>query len=655
MKRKTTLACLLALALLLGLLSGCGVRTAADPAANGPTAEPTAEPKPGGTDPDRPQVEHRPSFAPVELGETRTAGSYDEVRTLLAEARTSYGYGYYAEDAEIAQAEPAEGWSTVANATEAPTAEAAGRGSGEDYGTNVQVAGIDEADNVKTDGDYLYVATTHGFLILRADGAQTEVVSRVEALQEGDDEYCYVTGLFVRNDRLALLYDYNRWGWTNGEYEDVSCTKLLIYDVSDRTAPVRVTELGQDGSCTGARMNDGVICLITGTWVGYVYDDAEPADYVPCVYNDAGAALLPAERIYLCQEAQEASYTVVGLYALDSAEALDTCAFTDACDTVYMDQDALYLARTVWTEEESGPYTEAQYTVTDHTTQTTTEIKKLGLADGVTLLATGSVPGSLLNQFSLDVYEGNLRVATTINNEAYSVYEDEQYGWSNYRWYDAERNNRVAVLDGALQQIGSLEDLVADEQIYSVRFLGEIGYVVTYESIDPVFAIDFSDPTAPTLLSSLELPGVSQYLHPYGTGRLFGFGQAVDEDAVSGGLQLSMFDVSDPRTVSLEGQTVLPDTYSQALYDHHAILVDAARDLICFPLYDYDEGESAYAIWHYEDGTFTTDGTLALDYYADDARGIALGDYLYICSPSVTYVAALDGMELVAELSEAVG
>lgn len=673
MKVRKGLALFLALMMLTGLFAGCAKEQSAEPVSTDP-AQQSETLQPAESSPAESQQgvserpEHTPELAPVTLEAAKPAGSYEEIRTLL-QGVSGYAYGGGGSgDAVSAEAPAATGAPTEAGAVyngalaepDAPASEEGRYGDG-DYGTNVQVAGVDELDSVKTDGTLIYVMTTQGFLILKAAGADTAISCRRNVLAPDESEedgkftvYRNPLGIFVGKNRLALLYNYNSWGEVDGKWQDLNGTRLAIYDTGDPEDPKLLADLGQDGWYTGARMIGDTIYLISSDYVGWIEENAAPEDYVPCVYNGADATLLPADRIYLCPEPDSVSYTVVGAYDLQSAAALDNCAFTDACDTVYMNADALYLGRSISTETESEPYTENQYTVVDHSYQTTTEIKKLTLGETLELRATGTVPGELLNQFSLDAYDGNLRVATTILGQSYSVYTDEAYGFENYDWQDGSMNNRITVLDGDLKEIGALDDLVEDERIYSVRFLGELGYVVTFESIDPVFAIDFRDPTAPKLLSALELPGVSDYLHPFGEGRLFGFGRAVNEDGRSEGLQLSMFDISDPTNVTLEGKLVLPDTYSEASYDHHAIFVNTARGMIGFPMNDYGSG-TVYCVYSYADGAFTENAAIDIDYYTDNMRGLLIDGMLYICCESVTYVIDLSSFRIVTSVSDAMG
>lgn len=675
MKRKNLLALLLVTALVLSLLAGCaGTKepeetptTAENPTAeSGATQEnPTANPDETTTDPgtDEPaKPVHEPQIAASEPGVITLAASYEEIRDALRQA--GYNYSGYANATPEATIDDGEKFDGVASDSAAVNAEGgAGGYGGEDFGTNVQVAGIDEADSVKTDGVYIYVVNESDVNILRVDGANTEVVGKIISNLNNpfyDDEngstYYYVDGLLLRGDKLALIYSFNKWGWDEDSWYDVNETHLAIYDISDVANPRLYADVGQDGSFRSARMKDGMIYLVTTNYISYVDDDAAPESYIPRVCSLGSYSILPAERVYLCPDPGDRSFTIVGSYDLAEGKSVDACAFTGNTDVDYMNADALYLARSVYNEEQSEPYTENQYTVVDHVSHTTTEIKRIPLSGTLEMDKSCEIEGSLLNQFSLDVYNDYLRAATTTYSYSYSVFTDETYGWDNFYWNDDNKqNNRVTILDSNLDVVSILDDLAADERIYSVRFLGDVGYVVTYQSIDPVFTLDLSDPTNPTLESALEVPGVSQYLHLFSDGKLFGFGQAVDENAVSDGLQLSMFAVGDPKNVTLEGKEIIEDSYSEALYNHHAILVNGSLNLIAFPMENYSDWESRYVVYSYENGTFTQRGNVMLDFFPEGARGIAIDGMLYICGGYQTYVIDLSTYQVVASLSEAMG
>ena len=248
---------------------------------------------------------------------------------------------------------------------------------------------------------------------------------------------------------------------------------------------------------------------------------------------------------------------------------------------------------------------------------------------------SGDVPGYLLNQFSMDEYEGNLRVATTV--------------WET-------NSNSLSILDPSMNIVGSIEDIAKGESIYSVRFMGARGYVVTYRTMDPLFVFDLSDPKKPVLTGELEVPGFSNYLQPVGENLLLGIGadtydiyrrDASGKDVVigtrQGGIKFSLFDVSDignPKEIS---KYIMGDSgsSSEAFYNHKAIMVDKTNENIGIDAYvanedQTNESKQGAVIMSYKGNKLTLKGFLASEasgvygYDIPYARRILyIGDELY--------------------------
>ena len=210
------------------------------------------------------------------------------------------------------------------------------------------------------------------------------------------------------------------------------------------------------------------------------------------------------------------------------------------------------------------------------TDQTTTVVHKVAIKDGAfTYIAKGEVPGTLDNQFSMDEFNGNLRLATTS-----SVYtQSGQYTYNN-----------VYVLDGKMSTIGSLTHIAEQESIYSTRFIGDRLYMVTFKRIDPFFVIDLSTPENPKILGKLKIPGYSDYLHPYDATHIIGVGKETTTNEWGGvsvsGVKLALFDVSDVTNPKQLDKVQIGDAGSDsaALTDHHAFLFDKAKNLLVIPV-----------------------------------------------------------------------
>ncbi|MBU0723272.1 beta-propeller domain-containing protein [Patescibacteria group bacterium] len=218
----------------------------------------------------------------------------------------------------------------------------------------------------------------------------------------------------------------------------------------------------------------------------------------------------------------------------------------------------------------------------------------------------GIVPGHLLNQFSLDEYEENLRVAITIG------------GRNQFRWQygiDMEEENDVYVLDEKMKTIGKVTGLGKDEKIYSVRFIGDRGYLVTFKQIDPFFVLDLSDPRNPQVTGELKIPGFSSYLHPISDNIILGIGREGSK------VKMSLFDVSDPKNPTEVAKYMLNEYWSEIQNTHHAFLQDSKHEVFFMP------GDQGGFVFSYKNNELkmvkAVSGLRA-------RRAVYLDDYLYI-------------------------
>ncbi|MGM9975274.1 MAG: beta-propeller domain-containing protein, partial [Clostridiaceae bacterium] len=192
---------------------------------------------------------------------------------------------------------------------------------------------------------------------------------------------------------------------------------------------------------------------------------------------------------------------------------------------------------------------------------------------------------------------------------------------------DNKVSNGIYVLDRNLKVVGGLSGLAPDEYVYSVRFFGDIAYFVTFRQVDPLFTVDLSNPKEPVLIGSLKIPGFSDYLQGYGEGLLFGFGQSATEEGRVTGLKLSMFDISRPGEVKEVAVKELEGKWSEASYNHKAILASPNKDVIAFATENY------YFIYGYhKDKGFYEKAAIDLKDYDYNTRGIYIGDCFYVCT-----------------------
>ena len=217
-----------------------------------------------------------------------------------------------------------------------------------------------------------------------------------------------------------------------------------------------------------------------------------------------------------------------------------------------------------------------------------TEIYSIAISGpSFTLAAAGNVTGTVMNQYSMDEYNGYFRIATT------------SYDYSSTSYTSAQQNN-LYILDSNLQVVGKIENLASGEELHSARFIADRCYLVTFNQIDPLFVVDLTQPTNPMVLGNLTIPGYSDFLQPYDATHLIGIGQdvnaSIDANKVETpgavyytavlGLKISLFDVSNVANPKETSSIVIGDsgTTSEALTDPKAILFDASRNLLVLPV-----------------------------------------------------------------------
>jgi uncharacterized secreted protein with C-terminal beta-propeller domain len=501
--------------------------------------------------------------------------------------------------------------------------------AGQDYsGTNVQEAGVDEPDIVKTDGRRLVTIVSGKLVVVDVASDTAKTLSTLALAPEGG----YQQGeLLLSGDKVLVLSqaidpmgDYGGPAIKGGVAVDRSMpypgpgvaspprTKVTVVDISDPRAPKVSSELKLDGSMVAARMVDGVARVVlrsSAPTLGFTYPSGNQAsidiatesnkkvvanstldDWLPKYsYDEPGKAEAHADgRIAGCNDvSRPVKFSGLDTLTVVSVDADDPrpgpgAAVLGAGDLVYASPTNLYVTSTTWTAPAPQPAPDVAtsapaVTPTPAPTSTSTEIHKFSIADKVRTkyLASGSVPGQLLNQFSLSEYKDDLRIAATTDG--------------------AESAVSVLRQDGdVLTTAGSVGGLGKGERIFAVRFLGDRGYVVTFRQTDPLYVVDLSDGAAPKVMGELKIPGYSAYLHPIGDHRLLGVGQAANEQGRVQGTQLSLFDVSDPANPKRLANAALDPSISQAEYDHHAFLYWPKSSLAVVPIQSYgSDGRSA--------------------------------------------------------------
>jgi uncharacterized secreted protein with C-terminal beta-propeller domain len=440
-----------------------------------------------------------------------------------------------------------------------------GAGSGRDYsGTNVQVAGVDEADVVKTDGDYVYIVKDDTVIIVQAYPAEeARIVHRINIGQQ-------VNQIYVSGDKLVVFsylpQDTFYEDIVKGIQPEKDKTRVTVYDIGDRTSPTEERNIVIDGYYYNSRLiGEYMYFIITNN--AWLDDDVV---VLPVIRDGKEWCSIQAEDIWYPNATRGWAnyYTITSVNIQDPDAQMSAETFLlDGGNTLYVSLDNMYIVGHSWYGEDS-------------------EITKIGISGGsIVGRGNATVPGYVLNQFSMDEHDGYFRVATTSRS-----------------WRSGAEGNNVYVLDENMETVGRLENLAPGEEIYSARFMGDRCYLVTFKKVDPLFTIDLSDPENPRVLGKLKIPGYSDYLHPYDENTLIGVGKETEE-AKEGdfswyqGVKISLFDVSDVENPRELAKIEIGDrgTDSPALYDHHAFLFSRARNLLVIPVLEAQIDEDDFS------------------------------------------------------------
>ncbi|WP_394583998.1 beta-propeller domain-containing protein [Cytobacillus firmus] len=556
----------------------------------------------------------------------------------------------------------------MAVSEESSSAKSSEDSAGTDFsGTNVQVTGIDEADLIKTDGTHIYKISENKVQIIKAVPADKMELESQLTFSGGFSPY----QLFIEGSQLIIL---------GHSYKDVpehieeasvekkiapafQSVKTIVYNIENKQKPKKIREADIEGSLLSSRLMDGKVYLITSYHPEYwILERNENADMRPRYYDTAESKeqqIVDYNEIKYFPGSQNANYINIAVLDLNAGrKPLAVTSYLGSGNEFYMSKNNLYLAATQYNNEIIA---DRQMPHPD------TSIFKFNIKDEkVEFQTSAEIKGTVLNQFSMDEYNGNFRVVTT-KGEAW----DER----------TPSSNSLYILDKNLKQIGQLEDLAKGERIYSARFMNDRIYMVTFKETDPLFVIDGSNPEKPYVLGELKIPGFSNYLHPLDENHLIGFGHDTKISGGKGagsqpvittdGVKISIFDVSDTRNPVEKDTEIIGGrgTYSPLNYDHKALLVDKKKNLYGFPISIYQNKEGSQF-----ESTFDFQGALVykitvqngielqseITHHTEDAiyeewedaieRLIYIGDYIYSISPQKVDAYHIDGFQKAGEL-----
>ncbi len=500
-------------------------------------------------------------------------------------------------------------------------------GASADYSTtNVQVDGIGEADIIQTDGKYIYYLSQEDVVIVDTTDDKLNIVSRIKSPY-------FLSDMYLSKDRLILIGigDY----MTSSSYT----SSIQIYDIKDRQNPKIQRTVELDGNVLTTRLNGNDLYFVTGRYLwSNFYEDMPPEEFLPSFKDysseissdNATKQRVPIEDVAMFPEPYVSNYLIVGSFDISKDEPVNFNAYIGSGQSFYMNQKSFYFSGNIYSGSSNNSV-----------------IYKFDIKDGkLDYRASAKVNGVIINQFAMDEYNGRFRIASS--NTA---------------------GNSLTIFNEDMKQIGKISGLAKNENIKSVRFNGDVGYVVTYRNTDPLFVFDLKE-DEPKLMGELKIPGFSTYLHPFGEGYLVGLGMNTIEmytkengvEKVVGareeGMKLSLFDVRDP----YEPKELFTEpigrsgTYSEALSNHKSIMVDNNRGIFAFPINYRDErvywsGGLVYSI--NTDTGFQKLSELKsseFSYYFSE-RFCYIGNRLYFCSGGSIFAYDYDTFKEVAKLA----
>ena len=554
--------------------------------------------------------------------------------------------------------------------------------STKDYSTtNIQVENVDEADITKTDGDYIYSLSEDKVIITDVrDETQIKIVAEIQPKGINtipSDLILYNDKLIVISEEMESTSYYNSYYYSNA-------TIVSVYDISNREQPKEVKNYELEQPYYTSRCINGRLYVISSGSL------KEENDEIVTYYYEDGKQVDPGYKgIKRIKDIETSDQTILSMLDLNNIdESVKVNSYLMNVENAYVSENNIYLLEEKYESAYNNPPAISsifglkgilgafEY---EEDYGTYTYIYKFNLLEDGSIQYDKKAKenGQTINQFSIDEYEGNLRVAL----------------------YNRD-GSRIVIFDNEMKKIGETEKLAKGERMYSSRFLGNKAYLVTYKTVDPLFVVDLSNPEDPQVLGELKIPGYSTYLHPYDENHLIGIGMQTEEkiyrdssgkvtstSAVITGMKMALFDVTDVNNPIQISDTIIGDsrTTSAILTNHKALLFSKEKGLLAIPVNNYtedfeiesssDDYESmvnSYTNYNKEyvsegyfvyninltDG-FTLKGTITHEktkskysYYNTSRllRGLYIDDNLYTVSEDYIKVNRLDDLQEISQL-----
>jgi|GEM_PF-494916 len=546
--------------------------------------------------------DYRKHFSPLPV-----IGSFEKLKKMVPQSSGSY---YYINGVVDGIPVPAALPTPAASKTESSPASG---GSTTDYSrTNNQVEGVDEADIVQTDGEYIYQVSARKIIVTKAYPAdKMQVIDSVyfensftpAEMLIGDNKLVVIGS---SNEKVTLPQTVSQQTASQQDSSMQSAileaqkfgkimiptyfyqplTKVVVLDIKDKSniKTERIVDV-QGRYISSRKIGSSLYVSTNKDFSSYiVYGDSE---LVKPAYRDSlqGDKFIEIgyDKINYFPEIVRPNYlTVAGININDSSSKVNVSSYLGSGDKMYVSEGNIYIA-------ETGYYSRAIFlanvdfvpAVMPRINSQNTLIYKFAISNGESkFTGKGEVPGRILNQFSMDESKGYFRIATTSTSTT-----------------DYRNQNNLYVMDDAFKVTGKIENIAPGETIHSVRFMGNRGYMVTFKNTDPLFVFDLKNPENPVILGELKIPGYSDYLHPYDENHVIGFGKDTIEASADfawyQGIKVALFDITDVNNPVEKFKEIIGDrgTDSELLRNHKALLFSKSKNLIAFPISLYEVTE----------------------------------------------------------------
>lgn len=562
--------------------------------------------------------------------------------------------------------------------------ETEGRSNSDYSKTNAQVHGIDESDIVQTDGTYIYYISEDKVNIAKTDNGKISIQKPLYF----SDKF-YPRELYAEKNKLIVI------GTEYGKYEEGNYkefTIAIVYDMSNPDNPKQIRKTAQEGCYVSSRKDGDTIRLVTQDYIwnlgytplgGRTLNNAINSNKefkLPFIKETLGngqvkSTELSLDKIMVFPGMYSEAYVIISSFPTNGYTPSKQISYLGNARDLYMSKDTMAISYLDWRynffsyqeddiaktkviseKGEDGLSEKIGTLIASRRRYIVSTVLKRFAVKGmdISYVGSNSVPGRLINQFAMDEDKGILRIAYTTDNNT----------------------NAVATFDKQMNTLGNLEGLAKGEQIYSVRFMGDKLYLVTFKQVDPFFVIDMKNPKQPTVLGYLKIPGYSSYLHPVDDTHILGFGNDVtltSQNVRNAGVKIAMFDVSDVKQPKQISNVIIGEagTYTPLNYDHKALLYNGAKKYFGFPIEVVKQKkennsnswattqtvfQGAYIYEIMPDFKLQLKGTVthipagkeyAYEYNKNIQRLLYIGDVIYTVSPESIYANRSSDMKLI--------